>query len=212
MAIIWIIRGSILASLFILVGIGGYLLRNREKHPTLAESKIFNIAIVIWYSAGCCLSAGLLPPDVNVFSKPTILLDRAVVFGFLVVGSACIVTGLLLDLYTARQRKVLGMQSTRSSLITTGTYAIFRQPMYVGIICISLGASLITLNWDGMMIFPLIVLVNLFEARSEENNDLRRRFGKEYETYQHQVRIFGPIWFWLAWFFPIGVLVLTATI
>jgi protein-S-isoprenylcysteine O-methyltransferase Ste14 len=210
MSILWIIRGSILASLFIGVGIGGHMLRNREKHPTVAESKKSNIAGVVWYVAGCCLSAGLLPPDVNVFSKPAILLNSTVVFGFPFVGIASIITGLSLASLTVRQRKVLGMQDTRSGLITNGTYAIFRHPIYVGMICISLGVALITLNWDGMMVFPLIVLLNFLEAKSEENNDLRRRFGKEYEVYKHKVRIFGPVWFWLVWFFPVGFFVLAA--
>ena len=61
MSVLWIIRGSIIASLFILVGIGGFLLRNRAKYPRMVESRVINIAVVLWYNVGCYLTTASSP-------------------------------------------------------------------------------------------------------------------------------------------------------
>ena len=43
-----------------------------------------------------------------------------------------------------------------------------------------------------MIVFPMVVLLSLIEAKLEEDYDLQPRFGEKYKIYQKTVRIFGP--------------------
>ncbi len=196
MSILWIIRGSFLGSVLLMVGIGAYLLVNRARHPTLVESKGWNLVFVIWYNIGLYLASGLLLPDPNVFATPAFFAQTEILWGFPLIGGISIVLGLMLMGLTIRQRHVVGIQDTPTGLIIRGTYAHFRHPIYVGITSVALGLALVTLNWDGCLVFPIVLVINLAQAKIEEHFDLRTRFGEDYIQYQKSVRMFGPAWYW----------------
>jgi protein-S-isoprenylcysteine O-methyltransferase Ste14 len=104
--------------------------------------------------------------------------------------------GTYLTLRTFKQRNAIGIQKTPSGLIVSGAYKFARHPIYLGIILISGGFGLLFVNFDGIMIFPLIIMVNYLEGKSEEILDLNTRFGLDYQKYMDNVPILGPIWIW----------------
>ncbi len=116
--------------------------------------------------------------------------------GFLVVGLALIARSLGVFLTAVRQRKTVGGENVKEGLLISGIYRYARHPIYAGIIGISLGITLIFGTWDGLLMIPVIFLLNMTEALIEERYDIGVRFPDEYREYRKHTRVFGPVWFW----------------
>lgn len=78
---------------------------------------------------------------------------------------------------------------TRSStLVTQGVFRISRNPMYVGMIGVLGGTTLLTQTvWGGLIVAGFSVLIRQQFVLKEEAL-LTATFGEEYLTYQRQVR------------------------
>lgn len=75
-----------------------------------------------------------------------------------------------------------------STLVAAGPYRLTRNPMYVGLACLTLGVGLWMNSWWVMLLLvPALVIVDRFVIAREEAY-LRRRFGAEYEAYTRRVR------------------------
>ena len=207
MSLHWIIRLGLLAVLFALVGASRLLLGDRRKYRQILESTPLAIFDVVTYNACCYLSVGI-PADPRVVSAPAILKEPSVACGFQVVGGVLLVVGVCLFLATLAKRRVIGGQDTTQGLITSGVYRFSRHPIYLGIVLVSLSIPLITGNFDGMIVFPLVFLANAFEAAIEENCDVGARFEEEYSAYRKTTWMFGPLW---GWFALVSVLLLVLT-
>jgi protein-S-isoprenylcysteine O-methyltransferase Ste14 len=77
-------------------------------------------------------------------------------------------------------------------LVTKGPYRFVRNPMYIGTDLVLVGAALFyesmpLLGYAGLFALVAHIFVVLYEEPS-----LRRTFGKEYETYCHQVKRWWP--------------------
>jgi hypothetical protein len=95
-----------------------------------------------------------------------------------------------------RQRKTLGGQNVKEGLLTGGLYRIFRHPIYTGVILASLGVALVTRSWDGLLMFPLVFLLNMVQALIEEKFDIGVRFPGQHQEYKKRTGMFGPTWVW----------------
>jgi protein-S-isoprenylcysteine O-methyltransferase Ste14 len=113
---------------------------------------------------------------------------------FLVLGLGIIVVALLIMGMVIRQRKTLGGQNVKEGLLTSGVYRYFRHPLYAGVIWISLGVALVTLSWDGLLMVPVVLLLNTVQAVMEEKYDIGRRFSAQYQEFRKRTRLFGPVW------------------
>ena len=74
-----------------------------------------------------------------------------------------------------------------SALISTGPYAISRNPMYIGWTLLYLGAALVTRNAWMVASLPIVVRLVHWEVLREEQI-LEQAFGEEYLRYQNLVR------------------------
>lgn len=201
--VIWSIRIILLIILFGNWIFFTFLLKNRAKYAKIVENKQINTIEVIIYNLCCYLSVGLIPssnPIIDKFSSWGLI-----PFVFAISGIIFVIMGIQLTLKTFKQRKAIGIQNTPSGLIISGPYKIARHPIYLGIIWISGGLGLLLLNIDGIMVLPLVILVNFLEGKSEEKFDLIKRFGQDYIEYQKQIQILGPFKFWLGFIIWIGI-------
>ena len=208
--ILWILRLIFISILFFDVLLAWFFLAHRTEYPKIAESKLCNIIEVILFNTCCYLVTGIIPEDTQVLIKPELFNNPIIFFGFRIIGIVFIVFHGLLIFKTFRKRNVIGIQDTKNGLITSGTYGLYRHPIYVGIVGISLGLALITLNWDGMIVWPIVLIINILEAIGEEKFDLIPRFGENYISYRKKVRSFGNIWYWTIIITPVLILILIA--
>lgn len=94
--------------------------------------------------------------------------------GLLIIGSA---------VRTIGERG--GRQQT--ALVTTGPYAVSRNPMYVGWSALYLGLGLVLNNGWLFVVFPGVVATCHRVVKREEDS-LEHEFGEEYRAYQREVR------------------------
>ena len=193
----WTIRFVLLGLLAAYVGASGYLLKHRRKYARLLESGPANLVLVVVYNLLCYGMVGL-PSDPSVIPPPASLAHPTVHTGFSAVGQILIVLAAGMLVIAVRQRKALGGQDVKEGLLRSGLYRYFRHPIYAGIVCISLGLALASVNWDGLLVFPAVFLMNTAQAAIEERYDVGVRFQSQYQAYRKRTRMFGPVWCWVA--------------
>lgn len=191
----WIIRFILLGVLGVWDGIGSYLYKYRSRYERLLENRIYNITGVIVWNCLCYLIVGL-PPAGGWNLRPDWLEYKSVRIGFPVIGLLLICAGALMGFGTFKQRKVVGSQTVREGLLTSGFYRYFRHPIYTVIIWICLGLPLAMRNPDGLLMFPAILVIHFAAAIIEERYDMCVKFREQYQAYRQTTRMFGPIWLW----------------
>jgi protein-S-isoprenylcysteine O-methyltransferase Ste14 len=191
----WIIRILLAVIMFVMIGVFGKFLKRRRENDRLLENRPINLVGVILYNLACYAMAGL-PSDPNVFATPAFLAESGVRIGFLIVGLGLIAFSLGVLLIVVRKRKTVGGENVKEGLLTSGIYRYARHPIYAGIVGISLGIALAFGTWDGLLMIPVILLLNMAEALNEERYDIGVRFPDEYREYRKRTRMFGPFWFW----------------
>jgi protein-S-isoprenylcysteine O-methyltransferase Ste14 len=72
-------------------------------------------------------------------------------------------------------------------LVTTGIFAVSRNPIYVGFACVLLGQFLVFPNW--VLLIYLMAGIWLFNRQVLREEDfLRKHYGQEYVEYSKRVR------------------------
>ena len=193
----WTIRLILLAALVLSIGAFAYFMRRRQESEAMLENRPINLIGVILYNLACYCLAGL-PSDPAVFTAPRFLGNAGVRTGFLIAGVALILFGLVIFIVSVRRRKTVGGENVKEGLLTTGIYSFARHPIYAGIVSVSFGLALALGTWDGLLMVPVVWLVNAAEGVIEELVDIGRRFPAEYAEYRKQTGMFGPISLWAA--------------
>jgi protein-S-isoprenylcysteine O-methyltransferase Ste14 len=67
-------------------------------------------------------------------------------------------------------------------LITAGPYRWVRHPRYLGILLITLGATLVFRTWAGFVLLPFVLALLLWRIKDEEAL-MEREFGDEWRAY-----------------------------
>jgi protein-S-isoprenylcysteine O-methyltransferase Ste14 len=74
-----------------------------------------------------------------------------------------------------------------TKLVTTGTYSVSRNPMYLGLVGILCGISIFLGSWFGFLIIPTFVLyLNKYQITPEERT-MNALFKDEYLSYCNKV-------------------------
>ncbi len=191
------IRLCLFAALGALVLGYAYLLRDRTRYERILENRIANLLLITAYNLLCYLIVAL-PPAGNGIPHAAFMRSTSVRYGFPVIGSGLIISGITLCAITVRKRKAIGAEDVKAGLLTSGPYRYFRHPIYTGIVWIALGLPLLTRNLEGLLVFPLVLGANIAEAVIEESYDIGVRFHKQYEAYRATTRMLGPVWIWSA--------------
>lgn len=152
------------------------------------------------------ISVGLVAPA--AFWVATFYLDNA--FGLSrvlgvpwssIVGAAGILVGAFWVLWSWSYLLFVGrglplglfgraIQPTQA-LVTTGPYAYTRNPMMLGLFAILIGIAFLRGSLTGFVLAPVIGLLWLFVAESEEAG-LALRFGDDYVKYRAKVPLLLP--------------------
>ena len=203
----WLIRLLLIGALCIYLLVSRTMLRDRKKYHRVLENGPLNVVFVAIYNALCYLAVGIRS-DPNVIARPALFENMLVTNWYVVFGQILVLASICLLVYTVLKRQTIGGQDTGGRLFTSGIYRFSRHPIYLGVVLISLGISIVRVNFDGMLVFPLVFIANFVQARLEESHDVGKRFKDEYEAYRTCTHMFGPYWFWLGILFILIVPVL----
>jgi protein-S-isoprenylcysteine O-methyltransferase Ste14 len=113
-----------------------------------------------------------------------------------VLGFPIFLFGVVLIAWGVLTLKVWAFYLSQKGVLTTkGPFKLVRHPIYVGGIFSSFGASLASLS-IASLVYSVFLLTILLWTASEEEKDLRERFGQTYLDYARRVprfNIFGVI-------------------
>ncbi|MGL5817931.1 MAG: methyltransferase family protein, partial [Phycicoccus sp.] len=73
-------------------------------------------------------------------------------------------------------------------VMTSGPFAVSRNPLYLGMLALYVGLALLVPSVWALVLFPVAVALLLWGAIRPEERFLRERFGAEYEEYARRVR------------------------
>jgi len=123
---------------------------------------------------------GLLPTPLNIVLSIPIL----------TVGLSLAVWS---TVHFARARGTPIPSKPPPELVTTGPYALVRNPMHAGIYILLFGVGVLFRSVSLVSIFiPLFILLDVLELRAVEETELEKRLGKEYIEYKKKVPMFIP--------------------
>ena len=110
------------------------------------------------------------------------------------LGVGCAEIGVLVTTVSAfsilRRKTTLSPLSPEksSTVVTTGLYAVSRNPIYLGLLLVLVGWCLYLANWAAALLLPAFVAyMNRFQIAPEERA-LSARFGAEFDAYRTSVR------------------------
>lgn len=109
------------------------------------------------------------------------LLGWAVVLGGLLFSISGVIT-------FRRHRTAITPFKPATLIVTTGPYSITRNPMYVGLIGVYAGASLLLDTWWAFALLPVVVLTIDRAVIQREERYLASAFGSDYAAYRARVR------------------------
>jgi protein-S-isoprenylcysteine O-methyltransferase Ste14 len=108
------------------------------------------------------------------------------------VGATLVVAGLTFIIGARRELAQHGQPTDpglpTGELVTTGVFAVSRNPIYLGGVCLLAGIALVfSLTWSLLLLVPAVAACHYLLIAPEERY-LAARFGAEYTQYRASVR------------------------
>ena len=108
------------------------------------------------------------------------------------IGIALIVLAVLIDAWflvtLRRARTPVNPYSPTAALVTSGPFALSRNPAYIGMAVLFTGVALVADAPWALLALPLALLVIHFGVIAREERYLDRLFGEEYRRYRAETR------------------------
>lgn len=129
----------------------------------------------------------LLDQAVRLPVAPSALADAARVVGWLVIGAAGMMIASAAILFVVRRTTIVPHRHA-SALIVVGPYRFTRNPMYVGLTALCVGAALVANTaWPLLLLLAPLWLLHAKTIPFEERT-MEQAFGDDYRAYCRRVR------------------------
>ncbi len=106
--------------------------------------------------------------------------------GFLVVGGLLFAASGIVTF--RRHHTAIIPVHPATTIVTTGPYAVTRNPMYIGLIICYVGGGFLLDTWWAFLLLPVVVLIIARQVIAREERYLASAFGAEYDAYRARVR------------------------
>ncbi len=109
-----------------------------------------------------------------------------------IMGGVLVLAGLALMVWAIgafrHHRTSVVPHQTPAALITTGPFAISRNPIYLGDVMVLCGAILWWGAWPSILVIPLFVWILRRRFIAPEEARMKQNFGPEFEAYAQKTR------------------------
>jgi protein-S-isoprenylcysteine O-methyltransferase Ste14 len=108
-------------------------------------------------------------------------------------GVVLIVVGLALSAwarltFSKHRAEIFPWSEAHSTLVATGPFRFSRNPMYLGLLVIGVGAALVAGTWLMWLVPVLLFVLDNFVIIPYEERSMERTFGDAYRAYRSRVR------------------------
>jgi protein-S-isoprenylcysteine O-methyltransferase Ste14 len=134
---------------------------------------------------GAPLLAGWLAT--RFWGDPVALGGWRIPAGWVLVAFFAAWDGWALWLFARHRTGLLPGQAT-TTIVQQGPYRLSRNPLYLGLLALYVGAALLAPTFWGLVLLPVAVVLILWGAIIPEEKFLHDRFGTEYDEYAQRVR------------------------
>ena len=150
----------------------------------ILNNRIFNVAIVIGWIIVVLL---LIPfsPQILITGEFTQVLD--------IIGQILVVLGIINFIWLFMQKRGIGAEEM-GKLLNKGAYGISRHPIYLSHLLIFYGLVFISGGFDALILSPLLIVLEIMSAKSEEKYSIGKTFKDQYEEYKKEVPMFLKWW------------------
>jgi protein-S-isoprenylcysteine O-methyltransferase Ste14 len=107
--------------------------------------------------------------------------------GWVLVALFAAWDGWALWLFARNRTGLLPGQAT-TTIVQRGPYRLSRNPLYIGLLALYVGAALLAPTFWGLVLLPVAIVLILWGAIIPEEKFLHERFGGEYDQYTQRVR------------------------
>ena len=108
--------------------------------------------------------------------------------GYLAIVLGLVSAAYAIGMFKIAKTNLIPFKNATTTLLTTGIYRVTRNPMYLGMALMLLGASLIAGTLAGLFVVPIFMAIIEIRFIRPEEMILRKLFGKDFENYCQQVR------------------------
>jgi protein-S-isoprenylcysteine O-methyltransferase Ste14 len=124
---------------------------------------------------------------VDLYLKtPTLLQHKPTGIALIVLGGVLSVWGRLA--FSRHGAEIIPFSETHSTLVVTGPFGFTRNPMYLGIVVVAIGAALTAGTWLMWIVPVAIFALDNFVIIPFEERSMERARGDAYRAYKTRVR------------------------
>lgn len=117
---------------------------------------------------------------------PVLLQQRPAGIALIVLGALVSVSGNLT--FRKRGAQIIPSSEAHSALVVSGPYRLTRNPMYLGLLVIGVGAALVAGTWLMWLVPIVIFALDNFVIIPFEERSMERAYGDAYREYKARVR------------------------
>jgi protein-S-isoprenylcysteine O-methyltransferase Ste14 len=145
-------------------------------------SWVIRIPTPIWLIALIIMALGIdyaLP-------EPTLLQYKPAGIVLIVLGVALSASGRIT--FMRKHAEVFPWSEAHSALVASGPFRFTRNPMYLGLFVIGVGAALVAGTWLMWLVPIAIFVLDNFVIIPFEERSMERAYGDDYRAYKARVR------------------------
>jgi protein-S-isoprenylcysteine O-methyltransferase Ste14 len=109
-----------------------------------------------------------------------------------IIGVILIALGLALAISSTSRFRRAGTNvqphKPSTTVVTTGIYAVSRNPIYLGLTALYVGLAFVANTWWAVILLPAVLITMRYGVIAREERYLEAKFGDAYTTYKARVR------------------------